>query len=994
MNETKGHADDQVPADADRRVQEIGDLFLDRLQAGESVDRGAVVAAHPELAGLLEKRLALVENLHRAACKHRPGDSRDAVSDTPIALPTGADTLSCPPPPTGRPADAAPPGQLPERIGRYHIRELLGQGASGAVYRAYDPRFDREVALKVFRSARLAGADFTERFQREARIAAQLRHPYIVPVHDAGEHDGCPYIDMRLVRGETLEARLKRGLLPPRESAELVRKLADALDYAHGFGIIHRDLKPANILLDERGEPQLTDFGLARSEAGELSITEDGQILGTPAYMSPEQAGGGSHQADRRTDVYGLGAVLFRLLTGRVPFPADDSATARDGLAAQVYRVIHTDPVRPRSLNPVIPRDLETICLKCLRKEPKQRYGSADALAADLKRWLAGEATLARPVTWAEQLWRWCRRRPAVAGLLVAVAVTFAAGTGVSSYFAVQALDQAEKTRGERDAKAREKQRAMSSYRLAREGVERSLKKVTDDPRLQAGPMEDLRLAVHDAERVFLEEFVQLQGDETSFQLDRAKAYTRLGFFGAELDDKEKSISHFQKAEEIAASLAASYPGVVEYQSELSLASNNLGEIYRQNGRWQEAEQPLIRAVSMRKSLVHDHPGDGLCVVNLACSYNNLGLLYTQMPTPRHNQAEQSFLAALDTLKKAGDTVPAEPRHQLELPRTYNNLALLYKDMDRPKDAEQAFEDSLGHHRALAKKRPDVDEYQFAVAYNLSNLGVYYSQAAQHMKDEEKAKHQGKAEALLTESITLLTDSVTKRAAIPEYQAQLARAYHNQSLLYRGANQIERAVDAGRSAVQLEKTLTDRYPTYWAYQHQLGDSLHDLTDSLLMTNGPVEAKVPVEARDLAEQAIVHQKAALRLKPENTQIRIHLRNHYWLLLDALLFQEEHAAAAEAVEDSIRVMPNDGVTYHMAARCFASCALSAQRDKQLKQEERVRLAKVYRDRALELLEQAVGNGHRDVKALLDDELFEPLRQREEFQKLITRLRARPK
>jgi tRNA A-37 threonylcarbamoyl transferase component Bud32 len=288
-------------------------------------------------------------------------------------------------------------------MGRFELIARVGMGAFGSVWKARDKQLDRTVAIKIPRQSAMTAAE-QEQFIREARTAAQLRHPNIVSVHEVGRDGDSLYIVSDFVHGVTLNDWLTGQQLTSREAAELCAKIAAALHHAHEQGVVHRDLKPANIMIDTAGEPHLMDFGLARREVGEITVTTDGQILGTPAYMSPEQAQGDSHTADRRSDVYSLGVILFQLLTNELPF--------RGNARMVLHQVINDDPPSPRKLNASIPKDLETIALKCLEKDAHRRHQSAGELQAEFDRFLAGEPILSRPIRGIEHSWRWCRRHP------------------------------------------------------------------------------------------------------------------------------------------------------------------------------------------------------------------------------------------------------------------------------------------------------------------------------------------------------------------------------------------------------------------------------------------------------------------------------------------------------------------------------------------------------------------------------------------------------
>jgi WD40 repeat protein/predicted Ser/Thr protein kinase len=425
----------------EERLEAILAEYLQAVEAGGAPDREELLARHPDLAGALRSFFANQEQFRQLAAPlgARPGDGREADQDTVPDVARGADGAALP---------GGGPGGPPARFGGYELLEEIARGGMGVVYKARQPGLDRVVALKVIRDRATASAEEVQRFEAEAAAASALEHPNIVPIYEVGEHEGQPYFSMKLIEGGSLAQQFEGGRWAAgdrrrqRKAAGWLAAVARGVHHAHQHGVLHRDLKPGNILLDADGRPYVTDFGLAKRVRDGAALTQPGAILGTPGYMAPEQAAA-RKGVTTAADVYGLGAILYEALTGRPPFRGP---TPWDTL----IQVIEREPPRPRAVDGGIDRDLETICLKCLRKDPRERYASAEALADDLDRWLADRPIRARRVGPAERVVRWARRRPAravaAALLLLAPLAAWGAAAGAAAW-RDHAAEEAEKAK-------------------------------------------------------------------------------------------------------------------------------------------------------------------------------------------------------------------------------------------------------------------------------------------------------------------------------------------------------------------------------------------------------------------------------------------------------------------------------------------------------------------------------------------------------------------
>jgi tetratricopeptide (TPR) repeat protein/tRNA A-37 threonylcarbamoyl transferase component Bud32 len=872
-------------------------------------------------------------------------------------------------------------------VAGYEILDEWGRGGMGVVYKARQVGLDRIVALKMIRAGDYASTTELARFQTEAEAIARLHHPNIVQVYEVGEHEGKPFLSLEFCAGGSLHQKLAGSPLHPGQAATLLETLSRAMAAAHQANVIHRDLKPANVLLASGGKelprkgepadaslslPKITDFGLAK-KLDEVGQTHTGAIMGTPSYMAPEQAAG-RKEIGPLADVYALGAILYECLTGRPPFNA---ATTYDTLT----QVTSSEPVPPRRLNAKVPIDLETICSKCLRKEPHRRYGSALDLAEDLRRWLDDEPILARPVGPLVRLAKWAGRQPAVAALTASLVFVAAVGLlaviwqwRIAEKSKLLAEDNEEEARTaqfeESEARAlaqRKAREADARFRQARDAVDKMLTGVADERLAGVPQAEQVRRELLGEALAFYRGFLREKADDPELIRETARAYRRVG-------DIERLLGEHAEAEQAYLDALALLSKEGGRSDGVSLRATRgavyavLGEVRAERGQHEQAEQSTRLALAERKLLAEEVREDPRYRRDLAESYNDLGSrlaalrqyeraeeshraaskiwedLVEQHPTKheprkgrarscynlgsllfglnRRRDAEALYTRAIEDYEKLTTELPNVVEYQSQLARVFGQLGLIQERNRDPIRAEKSFGRSVDLQRKLVESFPGVPRFRRDLAVSLYNLGNRLNR----QKRGEEALEQYRS------AIELMEKVVADAPSVPGYRALLSTALFSQGNYHNDRGRPAEAEPIFRRAVELQQALVDRYPLDPAYRHDLGRSLNNLSQALQHLSRFADA-VP-----FAERAVARQREALKLWPKNPAYLTDLQIHYWTLAGASASSKKHAEAARAAKEYALIYPDHWLSHYRSGRLLLWCSLVAEEDTSLSAEKR--------------------------------------------------------
>lgn len=820
------------------KEQPLSDVFvsLGMLSVDESQLIDGVVKKHLERNGDNPK-----QSLHALEAFGQIRDTLKDLRDTALQHSVEFETLGTLPD-DPYVTQSPPQVQSTDSRQRFTFLRVHQKGGLGCVSVARDEELNREIALKEILPAHADNVENRNRFIREAEITGALEHPGVVPVYSLGQFaDGRPFYAMRFIHGVNLQDAIKdyykRKSSPGEKQLEFRQLIAitihvcHALDYAHSRGVIHRDIKPSNIMLGDYGETLVVDWGLAKTfdgpvESDDTTIplvqttqqasstsTQIGRVVGTPSYMSPEQAAGRLDSLGPTSDIYSLGATLYQILTGQAAFQGNEDEVLGN---VQMGRF-----QRPRELNPRVPRALEAICLKAMARLPRDRYRSAREMADDLERYLGDERVLAYGEPFPAKAWRWVRNhKPLVLSSAAALAVALAALTiGVILLSAANVRERNERERAERNfAEATSQQRlAERNFELARSAVHDFFVDVSENTLLQQPGLQDLREELLRQALVYYQSFLKQRQDDASLRKEVAEAHFFAGTIVQTIESPQQSLEHFLRAAELQKHLLEEQPDQAELRSGYGQTLNAMGSAYFSLGKIEEARDYFQKSAAVREELAETAPEDLESARTFANSVMNVGSTYLvqgalQQAIPLLERAQMVRMAHVDQL----DTTV--PKLQRDLGMGYYQLALVRRELGDEAVAESNFISAIDLFSRLLSAEPNDMSHQrnLALSYRgLADLKAGYDDPAGAVENMQKARE-------------ILDELKIRNPDVHKYAAELGGVYVNLAhQLYR-LNQTDDALAAAKRAVELLQELAQVAVSMPVYQLDLGVALRFL----------------------------------------------------------------------------------------------------------------------------------------------------------------------